>query len=87
MPPANAGFETGALTPWIPYQGGPTGGVTVTATGHSGSYSLMQSPNQAPNNPDEAAFQDIYGLTPGQSYRPSKIGHIQGRALQQSYGS
>lgn len=66
IPPSNAGFETGALGPWQPLVVG-TGSVAVGSTAHSGSYGLTMGPN----NEDEVAYQDVFGLAPWQTYTVS----------------
>jgi hypothetical protein len=58
LPPANAGFESGSLGPWQGWK------ITVGSTAHSGSYGLTE----APTTSNDVAFQDIYGLIPGQTY-------------------
>ena len=61
LPPVNAGFESGQLSPW------QTGNGTVSTVGtvaHSGTYGLTQSAGNAA----QVTFQDVYGLTPGQTY-------------------
>jgi hypothetical protein len=59
----NPGFETGSLAGWSVYIPG-TGNAVVGSTGHSGSYGLTEGPN----SPADIAYQDVYGLTPGQTY-------------------
>ncbi len=67
LPPVNGGFETGNLGQyWLTYlpQGG-TGSFGVSSlAAHSGSYGLVQGPNSA----EEAVYQTITGLVPGQPY-------------------
>ncbi len=67
VPPVNGGFESGSFSaPWNTYI--PTGGVgsfgVSTVAAHSGSYGLVQGPNTG----DEAAYEAVYGLSPGQNY-------------------
>jgi len=59
----NPGFETGALGAWQVYISG-TGSVTVGTGAHSGRYGITETAN----NNTEVTFQDVTGLTPGQTY-------------------
>jgi hypothetical protein len=58
LPPANAGFESGTLGPWQGW------GIALGTTPHSGSYGLIENPTSS----TDVAFQDLYGLTPSQTY-------------------
>lgn len=67
VPPVNGGFENGSFSqPWSSYI--PTGGsgsLSVSSlAAHSGSYGLVEGPNTI----EEAAYQTVFGLIPGQSY-------------------
>jgi hypothetical protein len=63
VPPVNPGFETGTIAPWL--QSGPGSQTIAAVAAHSGNYGLVQTPSASPF---VAAFQAIYGLTPGQPY-------------------
>ena len=58
-PPPNGGFESGSLPPWTVYGTGAIGSIP-----HSGAYGLMLQANGG----SSVAFQDLYGLIPGQTY-------------------
>jgi len=67
LPPANGGFESGSFSaPWNSYlPQGVAGSLEVsTLAARSGSYGLVEGPTSVM----EAAYQNVYGLTPGQSY-------------------
>ncbi|MDQ2843685.1 MAG: choice-of-anchor D domain-containing protein, partial [Acidobacteriota bacterium] len=57
--PINGNFETGSISPW-----NVIGSATIVSTVHSGSYGLRE---QAATS-TTFAYQDVYGLVPGQSY-------------------
>lgn len=61
----NPGFETGSLSPWVPYPGGPAESV-VSGQGRSPSTYAAQLP--APGTAGSEIEQLISGLTPSASY-------------------
>ncbi len=67
IPPADGGFESGSFSQsWLPYVSqGAVGDVNLSAlAAHSGNYGLVQGPTSG----EQAVYQTVYGLTPGQSY-------------------
>jgi Carbohydrate binding domain len=67
VPPVNSGFELGSLGSWQKYIAG-SGTITVgSGSCRTGTFCLVQMQNSS----DEVAYQDVFGLTPGQTYTVS----------------